>query len=46
MANPPAGREETADVSWLRGAGVHDIAVPRDGSRIVVVSELAGTSMI
>ena len=46
VANPSAGREKTVGVSWLRGAKVRDIAVSRDGSRIVVVSELAGTPTI
>ena len=46
VANPSVGREKAVGVPWLRGAKVRDVAVSRDGSRIVVVSELAGTPTI
>ena len=46
VANPSSETEKTIPVSWLRGAKVRDIAVSRDGSRIVVVSEQAGVVTI
>ncbi|MDO4888446.1 MAG: LpqB family beta-propeller domain-containing protein [Actinomycetaceae bacterium] len=40
--NPEEGRSERLAVPWLAGVNVRDIAVSRDGSRIVVVTEVAG----